>query len=158
MDSVEFRFVTDNSLASRGIRLWTWPSEFSHVDLVMPGFAGYGLLGAMPGGVKLRPRLYDNPTKILYATVEVNDAAKVYAAAKSQIGKPYDFGAIAGLMFHRDWKDTGQWFCSELATWILLQDNTHILNPAVVYNLVTPGMMLTSIAMKYSTEDKTIVE
>ena len=145
-DKVCFRFSANNGILSRGIRFYTWPSEYSHVDLVVPG---EGLLGAMPDGVKLRPFNYDHPTKLLYAWVDVNDSEKIYTIAKSQTGKRYDFGAIFGLALHHDWQDAGQWFCSELATWLLLQDEIHILNPGIPYSSITPGMMLSSVALDY---------
>ena len=150
MNKVQFRFSSNNGILSKGIRLFTWPSKYSHVDIVVPTSNGRKLLGALTDGVKLRDWDYDKATDFLNAWIEVNDEMRVYEAAKSQIGSPYDFGAIAGLMFHRDWKDTGQWFCSELATWSLLKDGVHILNPGIPYNLITPGMMLSSIALQYN--------
>lgn len=32
----------------------------------------------------------------------------------AQIGKPYDWSAVYGMAFRRDWHDPHQWFCSEL--------------------------------------------
>lgn len=32
----------------------------------------------------------------------------------AQLGKPYDWTAITGMAFRRDWHDPKSWFCSEL--------------------------------------------
>ena len=34
---------------------------------------------------------------------------------KAQIGKPYDWTALAGFLMWRDWSETDSWYCSELA-------------------------------------------
>ena len=34
---------------------------------------------------------------------------------RRQVGKPYDWTAIAGFVLWRDWQDEDRWYCSELA-------------------------------------------
>lgn len=33
---------------------------------------------------------------------------------KEQVGKPYDWTAILGMVFDRNWKEDNAWFCSEM--------------------------------------------
>jgi hypothetical protein len=51
----------------------------------------------------------------LSALLCVHDV-KAIRFARTQIGKPYDFGAILGLGIQRDWHNPNRWFCSELVT------------------------------------------
>lgn len=34
---------------------------------------------------------------------------------QAQVGKPYDWTALAGIFFRRDWSEDDSWFCSELS-------------------------------------------
>jgi len=39
----------------------------------------------------------------------------IIKTALTQEGKPYDWGALFGFLFRRDWMENGdKWFCSEL--------------------------------------------
>jgi hypothetical protein len=128
MAELAFQFSTSPAFASRVIR-WMTASEFSHGDLVLPG---EGLLGVSgpdkptkdPGGVRIRQFNawpYLRPPKI--ARVQCSDvvARETIKFARSQIGKPFDNGALyhflrdrAGLTpVKRDWRDPDSWFCSE---------------------------------------------
>jgi uncharacterized protein YycO len=54
-----------------------------------------------------------------------------------QIGKPYDFLAVAAMPFRRDWRDDKRWFCSELAIAGFEQAGIDLLNITHL-NRVTP--------------------
>ena len=112
MSKVWLRFVTEPGFTSWAIRKFTW-SDWSHVDFVL---ANGKFLGArLDGGVLVREHDYLVPSKFRYTYVEVENARKVMGWACSQIGKPYDWKAIAGFLPREDWHDPGHWFCSELA-------------------------------------------
>ena len=77
------------------------------------------LLGAhASGGVQARPKGYDRGKfwKQLFvpipATPEQTDGFHTFLRA--QIGKPYDFEAILGIVAQRDWRKDKAWMCSEL--------------------------------------------
>lgn len=42
------------------------------------------------------------------------DPAAAIAWARGHLGKPYDWGAIFGLVFRERWDHGDRWFCSEL--------------------------------------------
>jgi hypothetical protein len=44
-------------------------------------------------------------------------AEEAIERAKSQIGKPYDIWAIAGIAFRTGWDNPDAWVCSELLAW-----------------------------------------
>jgi uncharacterized protein YycO len=50
-----------------------------------------------------------------YYRVDCPDAvlAEALKWALTQIGKPYDWTAIYGMAFRRDWHEDSKWFCSE---------------------------------------------
>jgi uncharacterized protein YycO len=54
---------------------------------------------------------------ISYIEVPDLQAAKDFAFA--QVGKPYDWTAIFGLVFRNSWEEPDSWFCSELAEAII---------------------------------------
>lgn len=94
------------------IRRFTW-SDWSHVDVCFDG----GLLGAQMDGVKIRDLNYEPKAKTLFLSTGIltEDQEKLFRQfLLDQLGKPYDFGAIAGFAIHRDWRDRSKWFCSEL--------------------------------------------
>lgn len=108
-------------------------SPFSHVDVVVPGAGLLGASGAATyknsagatvhdeGGVRVRPFdpwIYKVKKEI---RVKTDAAAAVVARAMTQVGKPFDDGALYSFLSsspgERDWRDTASWFCSELVTW-----------------------------------------
>lgn len=111
MTRVWLRFVTEPAFSSWVIRTATW-SDWSHVDFVLTN--GNFLGARFSGGVQSRSHDYLTPSKFCYASVQVADIRKVLGWATGQIGKPYDWRAILGFGFRRDWHDPGQWLCSEL--------------------------------------------
>ena len=124
--------TTQSSLgnwASALIRRMTH-SPFSHVDIVTPD--GH-LLGASdspdapviegnPRGVAIRPQHYQAFGYRRRMIIQTGKAPPIYQAAYSQIGKPFDGDALQDFISdsfpgYRDWRDTGHWFCAELAVW-----------------------------------------
>lgn len=86
-------------------RSWASHAEFVDTD------AGV-TVGARCTGVMIRQCEQDR-----YSRVERFRAAgieKAYEWARTQLGKSYDFSAISGIAFNRDWHDPERWFCSEL--------------------------------------------
>lgn len=121
------QFSTDNDLESRAIR-WATGGDFSHVDLVLPD----GLLGARAkGGVQLRPFDYKTFTSKVRVSCEVPFESAALAFAKSQIGKPYNFGAIRDMLLHRQRQFTfspPSWYCDELIYGIVSAGGVQLLN------------------------------
>lgn len=109
-------------------------SPFSHVDVVL---LGEGLLGASggpqkyeradgtvyhdPGGVIIRP--FDAWSYEIKQTIRVRTprAEAVRSRWRTQIGKPFDDGALWDFLSdkpgERDWRDEASWFCSEGVVW-----------------------------------------
>ena len=76
------------------------------------------LLGARgDGGVQIRKPDYAPFSAKLRVRIATDKANAIYAAARSQIGKPYDYEAIAAFAFDRNWRATDHWFCSEYWAW-----------------------------------------
>jgi hypothetical protein len=108
MQNIKLRFVTCGDLVSALIRDKTF-CAYSHVEFVLND--GTTLGAHAEGGVAIRPANYDNFTKIAVFNVPVATdevKASILAFAMAQVGKPYDFGAIAGLVLNRDWRNTSK--------------------------------------------------
>jgi hypothetical protein len=92
-----------------------------------------GLLGASdspkarvlegnPRGVAVRPNDYERYGRRSRMVIATPLAEKIRGIARSQLGKPFDNGAIKAfwsdaLPGERDWRETDAWFCSELVAW-----------------------------------------
>lgn len=110
MASVIVRLSANPWPFSAGIRLLTWDAH-SHSDILLDD----GMyIGAIPFPGVCAHRLVE-PTEDFYA-VEVTEAQKaaVVQFVRDQVGKSYDFGAIASFLTHRNWAEDDKWFCSEL--------------------------------------------
>jgi hypothetical protein len=128
MAELVYQFSTSTAFASAIIRRLSH-SEFSHIDLMLPGEGLLGVSGPDKsikdvGGVLIRPFNawpYKFPPKIARVQCSDDVVRKTIEFARSQIGKPFDNAALyhflrdrAGLpVVGRDWRDPSQWFCSE---------------------------------------------
>ncbi|BCG50053.1 hypothetical protein [Ralstonia phage RP13] len=134
MSSLKIRFVSDSGVVSSIIRFWTW-SQWSHVELWTPD----GWLGARTDGdgVSIKPYNYNSPLKEELLVLEVPDYDSAIKFAYDQVGKKYDYGAIAGLGVREDWDDPSKWFCSEYIYCIAQKGGIELLRTEGV-NRVTP--------------------
>lgn len=116
MDTIKLLFCTNpRNPLSWAIRACTW-SSWSHVAIV----DGQDVIEATALQGVACSRLADRQQQdARWQIVELPcaDPAAVIAAARSQVGKPYDYTAIVGLWLHRVWKNADSWFCSELVAW-----------------------------------------
>lgn len=112
--TVQVVFTRKHALGSILLRTALW-SPWSHCAIV----DGYEVIEAAAfGGVRVRP-LADMLVQATKAAMIVlpGEPEKVIAAARSQIGKPYDWAGVLGFGFRRRWQDNDAWFCSELVAW-----------------------------------------
>lgn len=114
--------------ASRAIR-WQTDSEYSHVSFVLPSGI---LLEAMQGrGVVVDRTLDEARRDEVVEVVRLGCTYSQWVTAfdffMAQIGKPYDYLAIARFLTRRDADAPDAWFCSELAYAGLKQAGIHLL-------------------------------
>jgi hypothetical protein len=161
MGEIRIQFSTSKAFSSDVIRRLTH-SPFSHTDLVVPE----GLLGVSGkddsihdlGGVMVRSmQAWPYLTKPKTARVQCSDevATAVIEIARSQIGKPFDSSALWSFFDdqavedivgkERDWRDTKQWFCSELIIFALEQGGLFPYGLVVAKNRITPADVLLMI-------------
>lgn len=91
-----------------------------------------------------------------YSKVEQFTAANIehaYEWALTQVGKGYDYSAIAGIALDRNWRDLSRWFCSELVAMAFEQVGSPILStrPSASVWRITPRDLLLSRALIYLT-------
>ena len=124
--NITLRFVGYRSVTSGAIVIGEGGGWASHAETLTPDGK---LLGSVaPDGVQARARDYDKGqfARELFVTLRPRSsfcasastpekmAEVFYEFAHSQIGRPYDFEAIAGIALEQDWHDDSKWFCSEL--------------------------------------------
>ncbi|MDG9783723.1 YiiX/YebB-like N1pC/P60 family cysteine hydrolase [Metapseudomonas otitidis] len=119
MATVQLLFTRRRHPFSGIIRAATW-SSWSHVALV----DGSHVIEAVAlQGVREvpRPLAVQNASAHCVVDLPARNPGAIIDAARSQVGKPYDWSAIAGLGLRRDWQEDDAWFCSELVAWAAAQ-------------------------------------
>ena len=135
MSGVQLLYSRSRHIASAGIRLATW-GEFSHVALV----DGLQVVEAVfSGGVRDGDMNAAIARASRWALVEYEhrNPSGMIAAARSQIGKPYDMTGALGLGVHRDWQQDDAWWCSELVPWAAAQAGEAWFMPQAMHR-ITP--------------------
>lgn len=138
------RVVNSSGIISEAIDIDTW-SPCDHVELItMDGLGAFGARSS--GGVQVRHLDYEKFSFEERFWVEVDDeaGAAAWAWAMQQIGKPYDYLDIVGILVHRDWREEGRWICSELVARFFEISKNPIIRPCEKINRITPGMIYVS--------------
>ncbi|WP_339079021.1 YiiX/YebB-like N1pC/P60 family cysteine hydrolase [Pseudomonas sp. TMP9] len=115
MGSIQLLFSTTHHPFSGLIRAATW-SRWSHVSLVA---GGHVIEAVALEGVRQVSKDYAIQRASAFSLVDLpaRNPQAIIDAARSQLGKPYDWTAVAGLGLHREWQEDDSWFCSELVAW-----------------------------------------
>ena len=142
MERIQLLFSTTRHPFSGLIRAATW-SRWSHVALV----AGPHVIEAVAlGGVRQVSKAYALQRASDYCLVDLpaHNAQAIIDAARSQIGKPYDWTAVAGLGLHRDWQEDDSWFCSELVAWAADQAGESWFRPEALRRITPQHLWMLS--------------
>jgi uncharacterized protein YycO len=101
--------------------------------------------------VQIRPCSKDHYSKVEQFTSDPEAIVKAYRWALTQVGKPYDFSAITGIVLNRDWHNENKWFCSELLVVAFEKAGAPILStrPSSAFWRVTPRDLLLSRDLFY---------
>ncbi|CUA82081.1 MULTISPECIES: YiiX/YebB-like N1pC/P60 family cysteine hydrolase [Gulbenkiania] len=127
MANIQLLFTTTRLPASWLIRLGTW-SAWSHVALVDGDRVIESVMGHGVRSVPLSSAIARASDHVM-VSLPAHNAAAIIAAARTQLGKPYDYTAILGLGLHRDWQEDDAWFCSELVAWAFQQAGEPLFRP-----------------------------
>lgn len=118
---ITLRFVSHPGIFNWACRIAQYGFEFTHVEYLRPSDGCY--IGAMSDGVKARAGDYDNLggtagfSRQMFVHVDLTPEQQVIFEAflESQIGKPYDYGAVFSFFWpSRDWQEFDHWDCAEL--------------------------------------------
>ncbi len=109
------------------------------MDFVLPDGR---LLGAVPGGVRVRP--YD-PSALRIERYHVDASDTVLSVALAQLGKHYDWPGALGLALRRNWQEDDAWFCSELVAWSFEQAGRPLLNAPQAWRLTPRDILLSPL-------------
>lgn len=127
-------FCTSKLPGAAIIRAVTW-SDWSHVAII----DGEEVIEATWPAVRVVPLadVLAKHSRFAVADIPCQDPAAVIAAARSQIGKPYDLTALFGMLARRDWQEADAWFCSELVAWAFDQAGSPLFRREALYS-ITP--------------------
>ena len=111
-NSVRIVFIRHRNISSLLLRTFQW-SAWSHVaivdgDEVIEATAWHGV------SVRSLSDLLADSSHHEFIDVPSANPKAVIAAARSQIGKPYDWFGVVGFVFRRKWENSSRWFCSKL--------------------------------------------
>lgn len=109
-DHVRIVFTRSHSIGSLFLRTALW-SPWSHCAIV----DGEEVIEASLHGVQVRKLddLLAGTSKYAMRTIPTVSKDAVISAARSQLGKPYDWWGVVGLGVRRKWQEDDSWFCSE---------------------------------------------
>lgn len=143
MAHLGFRFINSSDLIGKGID-WVTNSLWDHVEIQTPEGT---YIGAHAGsGIQERPADYCKPTRERRYAIPCTDEqlATILASARKDIGIPYDYLDILGLLFHdRKLHADSREICSEWtiqkamdgAIWMLnvQREFTHLVTPEMLH-------------------------
>lgn len=114
-----WQLVRGTGISSRLIG-WFGSGYYSHIDVETP--SGYlrgarsDVIKGIPSGYRDRPQNYETwATQTRYSLeVTTPQYERYWQFSNAQLGKPYDKrGLIDAFLLGRNWRDDGQWWCSE---------------------------------------------
>jgi hypothetical protein len=164
---VDLQYSTSTAWQS-GIIRRLCHSQFSHVDIIVPGEGLMGVSGVDPsigdlGGVRIRPFNawpYLRPPKVAHLRCTDEIAQRIIANGRSQLGKPFDNDALWDFLSDhpgdRDWRAQDKWFCSEFAIWCLETGGFFPYPLIASKNRVTPAdslIMINPFMVPYDIEE-----
>lgn len=123
--TVRFVFTRRRAIGSLLLRTVMW-SAWSHCALIDDDHV---IEAAFGHGVRRRPldELLDEASEFEIVEIPVGSPTAVLAAARTQIGKPYDWRGVLGIAARRRWQDTDSWFCSEFIAWACARGGTPLV-------------------------------
>lgn len=94
------------------ITRWYQFDDVGHVAMELPDGT---ILDATPSlGVAHHNVLCGPVTARFFVDCPLDTEKAATAWMLSQVGKPYDWRALAGLAFRRDWRNDAAWYCADL--------------------------------------------
>lgn len=103
-------FGKDHSITSYLIRIFTW-SKYHHVGILLDD--GRVLESTTKEGVHFSSVEDFKNRYTDYKICEVPSKRGWEDRAMKHLGRPYDWGAIFGLVLRKDWDNESRWFCAE---------------------------------------------
>jgi uncharacterized protein YycO len=143
MPTLQLLFCTNpRNPLSWMIRVGSW-SRWSHVAIV----SGQSVIEAVAiDGVSQRPIADRQRQDLRWQLVDFAcpNPDGVIEAARSQIGKPYDYTGVLGVGLHRDWQQDDAWFCSELVAWAFQEAGCALFRPGATRRITPQDLWMLS--------------
>lgn len=124
------------SIGSIAIRMFTW-SQWSHCgvitdrDTVIESTSKDGVIETTLDNFKTR---YPD-----YIILNIPARKGWFTRLSKEMGKPYDWGAIFGIVFRKKWSSPSRWFCSELVAHASGVFNEKYINRITPQHIVLVG-------------------
>lgn len=107
-------YSRDHSLGSVLVRAGSWWAQWGHCGLVTPQGTVIEARAMNGVGEASLHNVQARSSKFTIVEVDCPDPAAAIAFARQQLGKPYDWGGIFGMVAREPWARDDRWFCSEL--------------------------------------------
>lgn len=148
------RFTTHKWKPTSMFIRWATDSDWSHIEVAIENYPGQsdgwlgsqaGKFGAIPAGVQIRPWNYDPDCMSQEFRIACSGVIEqaFYKSFVGKIGCPYDWSAVFGDVFTRDWHKKDSWFCSEAVEDSLEEAGDGLFREGNYWR-ITPGMFYLS--------------
>lgn len=103
-----------NKIGSKLLRFYMW-SSWSHSAIYDDEQGLIYDTTMLGGGCKVHTvmNFFSEYTDWEIRDIEIKDKDKAREWLKNQLGKKYDWTALFGIYFRRNWQEDDKWFCSE---------------------------------------------
>lgn len=139
--------VRGKSFVSHIVKWFQWGYPYTHIAYVLDDIDKDNplIIEAWYDVHACKYNVYHKGDPFEYFTIETTDRQRrqVERFLFRQLGKPYDWLGIIGLVLHKDIEDRQSWFCSELIAEAFYRAGINILVSIQSYK-VTPRLMLIS--------------
>jgi uncharacterized protein YycO len=135
------RFTRGEGLYGYIVR-WGTLSAFAHVGFKLDD--GLVLDATPTYGVAIREAKDDETTEYFRVLAPRRHMDEAVTIALQQVGRPYDWSAIYGAVFRRDWCDDSSYFCAELVEFAFSKAHYPLVRDGHRYNRITPRDLLLS--------------
>ena len=143
MSKIRLIFSRSSGLFSPLVQVGTW-SSFSQCGILTKENTIVESAFTLGGVVETSFTSFIERVKY-YEIVELDcvDADAIIAAARSQIGKPYDWTGLIGIAVRkRDWQEDDSWFCSELIAWAFDRGSTPLFNREDIHRITPQNLYM----------------
>jgi uncharacterized protein YycO len=138
-------FGSSTKIGGKAIRGWTW-SKWSHCGLLFDHphylsqpkvYEAVAFKGVITTSLNDFIDRYKS-VAVVSVTVDAATYLNAKAIAEAELGKHYDYLAIFGIVFQRDWHNPNRWICSEYVPFVFEEAGIPLIRTDESLNRIVP--------------------